>query len=263
MNIPLYVADAFASERFRGNPAAICLAPASATETWMQQVAAEMNLSETAFLSPAKGGGWSLRWFTPVAEVPLCGHATLASAHILWETKKVPFGDSIEFHTKSGVLTCRQGTEGIVMDFPSRPAAAASPPEGLSTCLGCDFRWTGRTGSDWLVEVSHAGVARGLRPDFGALSRLPLRGVIVTARSDTPDYDFISRFFVPSIGIPEDPVTGSAHCALAPYWAPLLGKLRMKAWQASARGGEIGVELAGQRVILSGKAITIWRGELL
>jgi predicted PhzF superfamily epimerase YddE/YHI9 len=148
------------------------------------------------------------------------------------------------------------------MDFPTRPAEAAPPPDGLAEALGCDLRWCGRSAYDWLTEVAHAGVVRGLRPDFSALARLPVRGVIVTARSDAPSFDFVSRFFAPSVGVPEDPVTGSAHCTLASYWSPLLGKLRMRAWQASVRGGEIGVELAGQRVRLSGKAVTVWRGEL-
>ena len=262
MTIPLYVVDAFASEKFRGNPAAICFCPGNAPESWMQQVAAEMNLSETSFLVPGDNGIWNLRWFTPAAEVALCGHATLAAAHILWETQRAPAGEAIHFATKSGVLSCRQSGAGIVMDFPSRTPESGTPPDGLANALGCDFRWAGRVGSDWMVEVAHAGVVRGLRPDFGALAHMPLRAAMVTARSDTPEYDFVSRFFAPSLGIAEDPVTGSAHCALASYWSPLLGKLRMRAWQASTRGGELGVELAGKRVYLTGTAITVWRGEL-
>lgn len=262
MTIPLYAVDAFACERFRGNPAAICFCPSNAPDNWMQQIAAEMNLSETSFLVPYENGIWGLRWFTPAAEVPLCGHATLAAAHILWETKRIPAGEPIHFSTKSGLLTCRNSASGIVMDFPARTLESGNPPDGMAHALGCDFRWAGRTGADWLLEVAHAGVVRGLRPDFGALAHLPFRAVTVTARSDTPEYDFVSRFFAPSLGVPEDPVTGSAHCTLASYWSPLVGKLRMRAWQASSRGGEVGVELAGNRVYLTGTAITVWRGEL-
>lgn len=263
MGIPISVIDAFTTEKFRGNPAAVCVLAESAPDAWMQQVAAELNLSETAFLLP-EADQWLLRWFTPTTEVALCGHATLASAHALWESGRSKVDRPIDFRTlKSGILTCRRDDAGVVMDFPVRQAAAASPPDGLQEALGCDLRWCGRSAYDLLVEVANEAVVRGLKPDFRALSELPVRGVIVTALASAGgSHDFVSRFFAPGAGVPEDPVTGSAHCTLAPYWATRLGRNRLRAWQVSARGGEVRTELAGDRVHLGGGAVTVWRGEL-
>lgn len=262
MNLPICVVDAFTSEKFRGNPAAVCVLPGPADEGWMQQVAAEMNLSETAFLVP-RADGWGLRWFTPAVEVALCGHATLASAHVLWESGRLRPDEAARFHTaQSGVLTCRRRAGLIEMDFPVRPATAAEPPAGLAAALGIQPIWTGRSQDDFLCELPDEASVRSLRPDHAALARLPVRGVIVTAHG-AGDFDCVSRFFAPGAGVAEDPVTGSAHCTLAPYWAGKLGKAALRAWQASSRGGEVGLKLVGDRVFLSGSAITVWRGELL
>lgn len=228
----------------------------------MQSVAAEMNLSETAFVvSNGSHGKRGLRWFTPTAEVDLCGHATLASAHVLWASGDLGVNELAEFETRvSGVLTCRKADDGIVMDFPARSAEVAEAPPGLLESLGCRARYVGRTAYDYLIEVDNGEIVRQLRPDHGSLARLPVRGVIVTARGDG-GYDFISRFFAPGVGVPEDPVTGSAHCSLGPYWAERLGRTSLRGWQASARGGEVGVEVRGDRVELKGKAVIAWRGE--
>jgi predicted PhzF superfamily epimerase YddE/YHI9 len=269
MSLPLFHVDAFAGPGpFTGNPAAVCLLSGPREETWMQRVAAEMNLSETAFLWP-EGNGFRLRWFTPAVEVALCGHATLASAHVLWEEAgHVPVDRAIAFATLSGVLTASRGPDGIELDFPLQPAEKAPPPEGLGTALGTTIVEAGRSRFDWLVEVESEKVLRELRPDFPALSRLPVRGVIVTSRPATPEFDFVSRFFAPAAGVAEDPVTGSAHCCLADWWGRKLGKSAMTGYQASARGGVVRVRLtgdggAGDRVVLAGRAVTVVRGELL
>ncbi len=256
------VVDAFTTERFRGNPAAVCVLPAAAPGEWMQEVAAELNLSETAFLVRRPDQGWDLRWFTPTMEVALCGHATLGAAHALWEEGSLAPDESARFHTQSGWLTCTRNAEVISMDFPARPAVAEESPAGLAAAMGADFRWCGRSAYDWLVEVPHAAIVRGLQPDFAALGQLPVRGVIVTAGSDVAGYDFISRFFAPAAGVAEDPVTGSAHCTLGPFWGARLGLKRLRGWQASRRGGAVGVEWMGDRVVLSGSAVTAWRGHL-
>lgn len=225
----------------------------------MQGVAAEMNLSETAFLLPEEGG-WRLRWFTPVAEVALCGHATLASAHVLWESGRLPLTEPARFVTRSsGVLTCVHRDDWIEMDFPSRPASEASVPTELVEALGVTPVWTGRTIDDFLCEFADEAAVRGLRPDLGALSRISVRGVIVTARG-TGGWDFVSRFFAPAVGVGEDPVTGSAHCSLAPFWSARLGRPELRAWQASARGGEVRTRMMGDRVRLTGHAVTTWEG---
>ena len=262
MSQPICVVDAFTSEKFRGNPAAVCVLPAPADEAWMQHVAAELNLSETAFLAP-RPDGWDLRWFTPVIEVALCGHATLASAHALWESGRLAPAATARFHTlQSGVLTCVQRDGLIEMDFPARPAEATEPPPGLAEALGALPVWVGRSAYDYLCELAGEAAVRALRPDHIALAKLPARGVIVTARGSN-GYDFVSRFFAPGSGVAEDPVTGSAHCTLAPFWAAKLGQTAMRAWQASARGGEVRVRVAGDRVMLGGHTVTVWRGELL
>lgn len=258
----LYQVDSFTDRPFTGNPAGVCLLPIAADEAWMQAVAGEMNLSETAFLVPQEDG-FGLRWFTPAAEVELCGHATLASAHVLWETGTLKPDEQARFHTLSGLLTADRRGDWIEMDFPSTPGQAAEAPPGLVEALGVTPRYVGRNVFDYLVEVEDEAAVRSLEPDFTGLGKLPVRGVIVTARSAAPGFDFVSRFFAPAVGINEDPVTGSAHCCLAPFWAERLGKDRMTAFQASARGGTVRLELAGERVRLSGQAITVLRCELL
>ena len=253
----LYQIDAFTEQAFRGNPAAVCLLDGERDERWMQDVAAEMNLSETAFLLP-RGDDYSLRWFTPAAEVALCGHATLASAHALFEEQGVR---SARFHTKSGVLTSERDGEWIELDFPARVATPCEPPWLLLESLGIrEARYVGRNIDDYLIEVATEEELRGLAPDFARLGTLPVRGVVVTSRGS--DYDFISRFFGPRVGVNEDPVTGSSHCALTPYWAAKLGRNDMTAYQASKRGGVVRVRLAGDRVKLIGQAVTVFRGEL-
>lgn len=260
--ISICVVDAFASRPFEGNPAAVCLPPPDATPAWMQAVASELALSETAFLQPDENGSWGLRWFTPTREVDLCGHATLASAHVLWESGRLAASATARFRTRSGWLRCeRPSPPAIRMDFPSRPAAAYDAPGGLADALGADIRWCGRSADDLLVELPHASVVRGLAPDLAALASLPVRGVIVTAASDAPAHDFVSRFFAPAVGVPEDPVTGSAHCTLGPFWAARLGRVSLRGWQASRRGGCVAVDVLGERVALSGHAVTTWRGE--
>lgn len=253
--------DAFADRAFAGNPAAVCLLDGPRDDSWMQLVAREMNLSETAFLFPADDG-YNLRWFTPSTEVKLCGHATLASAHHLWESGRAKPGDTLRFHTQSGLLSASKHGDMIELDFPAKPVSRVSPPTGLLEALGTSAKFVGRSTFDFLVEVETEQVVRSLSPNFSQLRSAPARGVIVTARSVTPDFDFVSRFFAPAAGVDEDPVTGSAHCSLGPYWAERLGKTQFSAYQASARGGRISVTVRGERVLLAGKAITVLRGEL-
>ena len=262
MSITIYQVDAFTEEPFSGIPAAVCLLPAPRDERWMQNVAAEMNLSETAFLHP-QAEGYHLRWFTPAVEVALCGHATLASAHVLWETGKLASAAPARFHTKSGWLACTRNGRGIEMDFPARVAEPADAPAGLAEGLGVRPLFVGRSSYDYLVEVDAAAAVREMKPDFARLAELAVRGVIVTGRSDQPEFDFVSRFFAPASGVNEDPVTGSAHCSLGPFWQGRLGKTEFVAYQASARGGVVKVRVAGDRVFLGGKAVTVMRGELL
>lgn len=258
----LFQVDAFTGAAFSGNPAAVYLLGGPAGAGWMQAAAAEMNLSETAFLEP-RPGGWGLRWFTPAAEVALCGHATLASAHVLYETGLAGAGGEIRFQTASGLLTARRDGDMIALDFPARPAAAQPPPPGLLAALGAaDVVWTGRGEEDHLVVLAGEAGVTGLRPDIPRLAGAGSRGVIVTAPADRPDADFVSRFFAPAVGVPEDPVTGSAHCTLAPYWAGRLGRTALTGYQASARGGVVRVRLAGDRVTLAGHAVTVFAGQL-
>jgi PhzF family phenazine biosynthesis protein len=254
--------DAFTDTPFRGNPAAVCVLPAPRDEAWMQAVAREMNLSETAFLL-RQADGFGLRWFTPAVEVALCGHATLASAHVLWEDAHLPPGEQARFHTKSGLLTADRAGDWIELDFPAKPEAPAPAPPGLAEALGVAPTYVGKNQFDYLVEVDSEETVRALRPDHTALARLPVRGVMVTSRSGTRGYDFVSRFFAPGSGIAEDPVTGSAHCALGPFWAARLGKTELVAYQASPRGGVIRVRVVGDRVKLGGQAVTVLRGELV
>ncbi|HYR29893.1 MAG TPA: PhzF family phenazine biosynthesis protein [Thermoanaerobaculia bacterium] len=257
--------DSFTSHAFRGNPAAVCLLDGERDEAWMQNVAAEMNLSDTAFLLPRGGDGFVLRWFTPSVEVALCGHATLASAHALWAEHLWPPDKPIRFHTKSGLLTADRDDDVIELDFPATPAEAVTPPAGLLESLAVDAPlYVGRNHFDYLVEVADESIVRGLAPDLAQLATIECRGVIVTSRAaSTTAADFVSRFFAPGAGIDEDPVTGSAHCTLAPYWAAKLGKQEMTGYQASKRGGYVRVRLMGNRVKLGGKAVTVLRGELV
>ena len=316
MTIPIFHVDSFTDRPFAGNPAAVCLLESPADESWMQSIAAEMNLSETAFVVGRRPGaahdagrrpgaahdagsrpgaahdagrrpgaahdagrrpgaahdvspatdGYHLRWFTPAAEVDLCGHATLAAAHVLWETGQLPAWESARFLTKSGLLTCEREGAWIRMDFPATLAQPADPPPALVAALGYPkLIFSGRTRFDYLLVLADEAAVRALSPDFARMSELDnVRGVIATAPSQSPDFDFVSRFFAPAVGVPEDPVTGSAHCALAPYWAERLGKTEMVAWQASQRGGCVKVRVAqGDRVHLAGQAVTILRGTLL
>jgi PhzF family phenazine biosynthesis protein len=257
----LHVVDAFTGTPFAGNPAAVCLREQPADETWMKRVAREMNLSETAFLHPIEGG-YSLRWFTPAVEVKLCGHATLASAHTLWATGVVRPEEAVRFYTLSGWLTCRREGDWIAMDFPAVVGTSGEAPAGLAAALGVAPRACARNAMDILIEVADEATVRGLRPNLSALAALPVRGVIVTSRSATAEYDFVSRFFAPAVGVNEDPVTGSAHCALGPYWQARLGKSDFTAYQASTRGGTVKVSVRGDRVILRGQAVLMSRVEL-
>jgi len=264
MGIRVVQVDAFTARPFAGNPAAVCVLPKPADARWMLDVAREMNLAETAFLVPRDGGSeFDLRWFTPAVEIALCGHATLASAKVLWEDGHLPPGRQARFHTKSGLLTADAVGDWIELDFPAVPAQPQSPPPGLLEALGVPAVAIGQNTFDYLVEVGTDAAVRALQPDLAALRRFPVRGVIVTARSSNPDFDFISRFFAPAVGVDEDPVTGSAHCCLAPYWGPKLGKTAMTAYQASPRGGVVKVRLQNDRVILAGQAVTVLQGELI
>ena len=262
MAIPIYQVDAFTERPFSGNPAAVCLLPQAREAAWMQAVGKEMNLSETAFLLKQEDG-YNLRWFTPAVEVDLCGHATLASAHILWETGILRREDQARFHTRSGLLTAISKDGEIELNFPAKTEEPADPPAGLLEALKVRAKYVGKSKFDYLVQVDSEQTIRDLKPDFTALKHIPVRGVIVTSRAVSPDYDFISRFFAPAAGVNEDPVTGSAHCTLGPFWSRQLGKKEFLAYQASERGGTLRVRVAGDRVHLSGKAVTIFQGELV
>jgi PhzF family phenazine biosynthesis protein len=263
MAIRIVQVDAFTNRPFGGNPAAVCVLPEAPSDQWMRDVAREMNLSETAFLVK-QADGYNLRWFTPAVEVDLCGHATVASAHVLWQDGHLPEGVQARFHTRSGLLTADRRGDWIELDFPAKIAAACEPPEELLPALGIGkARFTGKNAFDYFVEIESDSELRELKPDHSRLGKLPVRGVIVTARSSAPEYDFLSRFFAPGSGIDEDPVTGSAHTALGPYWAQILGKTEMTAYQASERGGVVRVSLKGDRVLLGGQAVTVMTADLL
>jgi PhzF family phenazine biosynthesis protein len=262
MGIRLIQVDAFTDEAFRGNPAAVCFLSETMDEGWMQSVAREMNLSETAFLLRGQDG-FSLRWFTPAVEVDLCGHATLASAHALWEEGVVPSSEPLRFHTRSGLLTAEKREEAIELDFPATPETPCASPPGLSRALGAEPTYIGHSAFDYLVLLRDADAVRHLSPDMGLLKKVSARGIIVTALSDDSRFDFVSRFFAPAAGIDEDPVTGSAHCCLGPFWQARLEKAAMVAYQASARGGVVRVEVAGERVRIGGHAVTVLRADLL
>ena len=262
MALTITQVDAFTTEPFRGNPAAVCVLPDKRDEGWMQNVACEMNLSETAFLRK-QDDGYELRWFTPAVEVDLCGHATLASAHVLWETGQLKPGEQARFHTRSGLLLANRTDHSIEMDFPAKREEQSEPPADLIAALGVTPKYTGKNKFDYLVEVDSEEIVRSMKPNFSMLAQIPVRGVIVTSRASTPGYDFVSRFFAPGSGIDEDPVTGSAHCCLGPFWSTRLNKKEFVAYQASARGGVVRVRLNGDRVHLGGQAVTVLRGELV
>ncbi|WNQ14074.1 PhzF family phenazine biosynthesis protein [Paenibacillus aurantius] len=260
MSLTIYVVDAFSKQAFRGNPAAVCLTTDPLPDEQMQKIAQEMHLSETAFLVPVQEG-FSLRWFTPLAEVELCGHATLASAHILWETGTLDPNRQAVFHTKSGRLTADRNGSWIELDFPAEEVERSDYPEELIEALAVEPVFVGRNRFDYFIEVESADLLCSLQPNFSLLAGIPTRGVNVTSRSD--DYDFISRCFFPAIGVNEDPVTGSAHCGLAPYWGRLLQKTEMTAYQASSRGGVLKLSLRNDRVRIAGQAVTVMRSTLL
>lgn len=260
--VPLFGIDAFTSEPFRGNPAAVCLLESPADEPWMQALATEMNVSETAFVVP-EDGGFGLRWFTPTTEVVLCGHATLASAHALWQTGFLQPGQPARFHTRwKGTLTATNTAAGIALDFPAAPSRACPEPVGLSDALGARVTAVAQNDLHHIAEVDDEATVRKLEPDIEALGHVDMEAVAVTSRSDDSRYDFVSRYFAPKHGIDEDPVTGSAHTSLGPYWADQLGRTELSAYQASRRGGELRVEVRGDRVTLIGNAVTVWKGTL-
>jgi PhzF family phenazine biosynthesis protein len=262
MSIRIVQVDAFTNRPFTGNPAAVCVLRDTPSDKWMRNVASEMNLSETAFLVP-QDDGYNLRWFTPSVEVDLCGHATVASAHVLWQDRHLPETSQARFYTRSGLLTADRRGDWIELDFPAKIAAPAEAPPELLPALGVGkAKFVGKNVFDYLVEIESDTDLRNLAPDHSALRRLPVRGIIVTARSSSPDFDFVSRFFAPGSGIDEDPVTGSAHTALGPYWAGILGKAEFTAYQASARGGVVKVRVGDGRVKLGGQAVTVMTGEL-
>ncbi len=265
MSVPIYTVDAFTDRPFAGNPAGVCLLEAPRDAVWMQAIAAEMNLSETAFLMPHPGDGFDLRWFTPAVEVSLCGHATLASAHVLWESGTLPAREVARFHTRSGVLSASRKNGAIELDFPAQEVLASDAAPGMIEALGVSPVFVGRNALDYLVEVAREEDVRGARPDHAWLVRLEARGIILTSRPASADggFDFMSRFFAPGAGIDEDPVTGSAHCALAPYWAAKLGRSEMIGRQLSARGGTVRVRVTGDRVMLGGGAVTVMKGVLV
>lgn len=262
MEQPIYQVDAFTDRPFAGNPAAVCPIDSPRSDAWMQNVAAEMNLAETAFLLP-QDDGWNLRWLTPVLEVDLCGHATLAAAHILWETGRLARDAQARFYTRSGLLTAAQSPQGLItLDFPAERETETEASLALFAALGTRPRYVGKNRFDLIAELDDEAAVRALKPDFAQLALLPVRGVIVTARADSPDCDFVSRFFAPQCGIPEDPVTGSAHCCLGPFWSARLNKTELSAFQASPRGGHVRVSVQNERVLLGGQAVTVLRGAL-
>ena len=260
MGLTITQVDAFTATPFTGNPAAVYILPQARDEHWMQNVASEMNLSETAFLV-RQSDGYALRWFTPTVEVDLCGHATLASSHVLWEAGLLKPDEEARFHTRSGLLTATRQGDWIELNFPATPVEPAEAPADLLQALGVSATYVGKNRFDYLIEVDSEATLRAMQPDYSLLLTVPARGVIVTSRAS--DYDFVSRFFAPNVGVNEDPVTGSAHCSLAPYWSRKLGKDALHAYQASARGGTLRVRVDGDRVRIAGQAVTVLRGELL
>lgn len=262
MKLAMTQVDAFTAEAFKGNPAAVCVLPTPQSDAWMQAVAQEMNLSETAFLL-RQTEGFELRWFTPTVEVDLCGHATLASAHVLWSEGHLPPHEVARFYTRSGLLTAQRQEDWIELNFPIDSPTIVQPPAELAAALEVQPLSVGQARLGYVVEVDSAAIVRELQPDFARLAELPVPGVMITSPADTAEYDFISRFFAPRLGINEDPVTGAAHCCLAPFWQSRFGKETLLGYQASARGGCVRVRCQGERVHLAGQAVTVLRGELL
>lgn len=261
-SLPVYYVDAFTDAPFTGNPAAICLAEAPVDELRMRNLAYEIGFSETAFMWP-EGESLRLRWFTPQAEVDLCGHATLAAAHILWEQGRLPHDQAAQFLTRSGTLTVTQNINTYLMHFPAEPAISCPCPAILPEALGQYPLYIAKNKFDYLVVLAHEDEVRDIRPDYELISRLRARGLIITAQANMEGYDFVSRFFAPAVGINEDPVTGSAHCCLGPYWADRLHKNELTGLQVSKRGGKVGVTVQDNQVILSGNCVTVLKGELL
>lgn len=263
MQLDFYQVDSFTDKPYRGNPAAVIVMDGAADEEWMQNVAMEMNLSETSFLYSIGENNYNLRWFTPGVEADLCGHATLAAAHILWEKEFVKKSDSIKFQTKSGELSCKTAKGLIEMDFPEEVPWEISPPQDLLNGIGVKPLFVGKNRMDYFVELVSETAVRELSPDFGLIKKIDTRGVIVTAKSDNPEFDFASRFFAPTCDVNEDPVTGSAHCALAPYWAKKFDKKELKAIQLSKRQGVLNLKVERHRVKISGSAVTVLEGRIL
>ena len=264
MPTPITVIDAFADRPFAGNPAGVCVLDEERPSAWLHAVAKELNLSETAFLRRRADGDWDLRWFTPAEEERLCGHATLASAHHLWQAGLHPSASPLRFHTLSGVLTATPGRGSIVLDFPNEAPREVAVPAGLAEALGAPVLAAGQNRLDLFAELGDESTVRALVPSMDRLGAFDVRGVVVTARADAGrPYDFVSRFFAPRCGIAEDPVTGSAHCGLGPWWSGRLGRATLRGYQASARGGMVGVTVQGDRCLLEGTAVTVWKGELL
>jgi len=258
----VFQVDAFTTKPFTGNPAGVCILSETIPDSDMLNIAKELNLPETAFLHK-KDGGYNLRWFTPQTEIELCGHATLAAAHILWETGDLAQDERASFDTLSGRLTAQKNGTWIDLDFPAEYAKAVAAPVELTEALGVAPKYIGKNRFDYLVELESEAEVRNLKPNFYLLKIVPCRGVIVTSKADTEVYDFVSRFFAPAIGIDEDPVTGSAHCCLGPYWESRLKNSDFVAFQLSERGGVIKVRVKTDRVILSGQAVTVINGEIL
>ncbi|MCK9579621.1 MAG: PhzF family phenazine biosynthesis protein [Methanoregula sp.] len=259
----LFCVDAFAGHIGMGNPAGVCLLTEPADPAWMQMVAREMNLSETAFVLKEENG-FGLRWFTPRVEIELAGHPTLATAHILWEEGYLTCNEPARFFTKSGILIAEKEGDHIELDFPEVPEESESAPAGLIEALGVQPYYTGKNRFDYLIEVASEREVREMAPDFHRLGKIPMRGVMVTARATTPGYDFVSRFFAPTVGVNEDPVTGSAHCCLFPFWQKRLGRDILTAFQASERGGVLSLRPGYQgRIKIGGKAVTVWKGSLI
>jgi PhzF family phenazine biosynthesis protein len=262
MGQKLFQVDAFTDKSFAGNPAGVCILPKAVTDEWMLKIASEINCAETAFLL-RQDGGCQVRSFTPRTEVTLFGHATLASAHILWQEGFVQPNEEARFTMKSGTLVAKRIGKWVEMDFSSKQAKTAEAPPNLTKALGVTAKYVGKNEFDYLIEVDSEETLRAIRPNYLSLETVPMRGVIVTAPSSTAAYDFVSRFFAPAVGVNEDSVTGSAHCCLGPYWAEKLKKKEMMGYQASPRGGVVGMRCEGEKVILLGQAITVMRSELV
>ena len=257
-----FIVDAFTDVAFKGNPAAVCILKKPISDDYMQNVASEINLSETAYLLK-QNGIYGLRWFTPTSEIDLCGHATLASAHILWEKGHLDRSEQAKFNTNSGILIARKIDDFIEMDFPVEEAEESPCPPELIEALSVNPVYVGKNRFDYLIEVESEEVIDKLAPDFEIIKKIDCRGVIVTSGTDKSSYDFVSRFFAPLFGVPEDPVTGSAHCALGPYWSKKTGKTELTGYQASRRGGTVNVTVTKENVVLGGKALTVAAGELI